>query len=601
MAYSVDWEALIVSVPQSDLIYLAPNRYKLDLDEFRRKCRSLEANNGLSYPPIIQYYPAVDTGDVILGRVVLMVNGYQLELEDTVERYTALFDGANTNIHNNSLITNGIPTPNNSAGLQDLSTLLASAYQGKVVIDVVTGQPGTSAPLGTFKSPSGNVTDAISIAIGNGIKELYLNRSTTIANNDLSVGYKIVGGSPFYLLNADPSANLTNCSLENLSVIGEMDGLNVVTQCSLGAVTDLSGFVEKTAFSSTVSMNGDTYIYECYSQAEGLGFAEFLIYSFNLIMRDFHGSVKLASVTGGVHSIEINGGRLVLDTASCTGGVIYARGKPFDIVGAIGAGTAVVEQFDRGLSTEQATQLSQIHGQVSREIYLDTTLITTGNGYQQSPYNDWSTAIDDAETNGITSLVLMADALVDRNIKNFLITGVGLPTIDSAGYNLKGCKFRQCKLEGSFLDSIIAQKCLLLNNAWLSGWYETCALSDISYAGEAVLVTCVSNMPGTLYPTIIGSSGNTLQVRGYVGSLEIEGIVDLEHSIGGKEGRCIIGAGCTGGIIHVRGSWYDIIDNSGAGCTVLDEREVLTDVEYTQLMSLPSKEENALAVWNHTQ
>lgn len=601
MAYSVDWEALIVSVPQSDLIYLAPNRYKLDLDEFRRKCRSLEAGSGLSYPPIIQYYPAVDTGDVILGRVVLMINGYQLELEDTVERYTALFDGANTNIHNNSLITNGIPTPNNSAGLQDLSTLLASAYQGKVVIDVVTGQPGTSTPLGTFKSPSNNLPDSLSIAGNNGINELYLNRSTTITSEDLSAGYNITGGSPLFLLTANPAANLTGCSLTNLSVIGELDGLNVLTRCSLQAITEVSGFMEKCAFTSTVDMNGKVKIYECYSEVEGEGFAEIRPLANSIIMRDFHGSVKISNMTGGIHSIEINGGRLVLDTSTCTGGAIFVRGKPFDIVGAIGAGTAVVEQFDRGLSTEQATQLSQIHGQVSREIYLDTSLITTGNGYQQSPYNDWSTAIDDAETNGITSLVLMADALVDRNIKNFLITGVGLPTIDSAGYNLKGCKFRQCKLEGSFLDSIIAQKCILLNNAWLNGWYETCALSDISYAGEAVLVTCVSNMPGTLYPTIIGSSGNTLQVRGYVGSLEIEGIVDSEHSIGGKEGRCIIGAGCTGGIIHIRGSWYDIIDNSGIGCTVLDEREVLTDVEYTQLMSLPSKEENALAVWNHTQ
>ena len=176
MAYSVDWEERVITVPRADLIFLSLNRYKLDLDEFRRICRGLESDpsEGLSYPPIIQYYPAVDTGDVILGRVVLIINGYELELEDTVERYSALFDGANTNLHNNSLITNGIPTPNNSAGLQDLSTLLTMAYAGQVVINIPSSksQSGTSTPIGTRGLPSDNIQDTIIIADKINAKEI---------------------------------------------------------------------------------------------------------------------------------------------------------------------------------------------------------------------------------------------------------------------------------------------------------------------------------------------------------------------------------------------------------------------------------------------
>ena len=197
MAYSADWENQIIYIPKTDLIFLSENRYKLDLDEFRRKCRGLEASfGGLSYPPIIEYYPPVDTGDVILGRVVLMINGYVIELEDTIERYSALFDGANTNLHNNALITNGIPTPNNSAGLQDLSTLLASAYSNRVVVHTTRGQSGQGTPIGTLKTPSNNIVDAVGIADFQGIDEIYLGNSITLTSGDDVSGLKVIGASP---------------------------------------------------------------------------------------------------------------------------------------------------------------------------------------------------------------------------------------------------------------------------------------------------------------------------------------------------------------------------------------------------------------------
>lgn len=117
--YSVNWEAREIYVPKADLTHIEGNKYRLDLDEFRRKCRSLEWDDGLSYPAIIEYYPAVDTGDVTLGRVVLLTNGYTVTFEDG--QYAVLFSGANTNIHNFTNVNQVSIRPNNSAGLVEVS------------------------------------------------------------------------------------------------------------------------------------------------------------------------------------------------------------------------------------------------------------------------------------------------------------------------------------------------------------------------------------------------------------------------------------------------------------------------------------------------
>ncbi len=110
-----------------------------------------------------------------------------------------------------------------------------------------------------------------------------------------------------------------------------------------------------------------------------------------------------------------------------------------------------------GLTPSEAADLDQIHGQVRREIWLDPSLVSNGNGYQQSPYNNLTDAIDDAELNGITSLVLLDDITLDRNLKNFTVRGIGVPTVDFAGFDLKGCRFYQIKGQGTYIDVIIMQ------------------------------------------------------------------------------------------------------------------------------------------------
>ena len=212
------------------------------------------------------------------------------------------------------------------------------------------------------------------------------------------------------------------------------------------------------------------------------------------------------------------------------------------------------------LSVSQDTRITEVHGQVSREIYIDTTLVTNGNGYQQSPYNNWSDAVDGAESSGITALILMADAVVDRNIKNFLITGVGLPTIDFAGFDLKGCKLIQCKLEGLFINSIIAEKCVVLHNAWLNGWYDTCAFAGLSTCvdgAEVNVIDSTSKIAGLGRPEISMNAIGTckLSVRGQRGGLDISNcnINSDEASIEMMAGSLTLKSSCSEGQMVIRG------------------------------------------------
>jgi len=230
-----------------------------------------------------------------------------------------------------------------------------------------------------------------------------------------------------------------------------------------------------------------------------------------------------------------------------------------------------------GLTGTQTIQLSDVHGGVVREIWLDTSLVSNGNGYQQSPYNNLTDAIDDGEANGITSLVVLDDLTLDRNLKNFTIRGIGVPTIDLAGFNLTGCKFTQVKLEGNYVAQIIVQECVLLLNMYLNGYFEKCALTGDLFCvpgGDVFMTGCGSGVPGLGRPTITMSSGGArvlLSVRDNNGGMTIKGCthVNDEVSVEVNRGSLTFDASNTAGAMVARttGKFVD----ATAGATVTNE------------------------------
>lgn len=243
--------------------------------------------------------------------------------------------------------TQVVTTASSSATSTSQSLLENGLFQGTVCIDSVNGFSGTGKTLdglliGTRKAPALYLSDAIVVADRESIIDLTLIKGLNITTEDLSSGYKIRSDSLSNVLTVAESANVSNCLLSNVTLSGYLDGLNSIESSVLGDVFNVSGYIKESGFTGKVILNGDLNVTQSYSHIQGLGFAEFDISSFNVIVRDFHGSFAATNITGGTHSIGLEEGRLILDSL-CTGGTAYARGVPYEISNS-STGTVLIDQ-----------------------------------------------------------------------------------------------------------------------------------------------------------------------------------------------------------------------------------------------------------------
>lgn len=224
--------------------------------------------------------------------------------------------------------------------------------------------------------------------------------------------------------------------------------------------------------------------------------------------------------------------------------------------------TQVVLTASSSATLQELPQIQELHGQVGRSIYVNTESLVNGNGYQQTPYNNWSDAIDDAEASNITSLVVLADATVDRQIKNFTVLGVGSPLIDLNGQNVDKSEFKSCLLSGAMLGTVKATDCALTSVTGMDGQYDSCSLGgtcEIAVAGNVVMNSSPhSSIAGLSRPTFSMnalSTGAKFSLRGYNGGLTLTNCdhVDDEVTLEFSAGKCTLDATCTAGTISVRG------------------------------------------------
>ena len=280
-----------------------------------------------------------DVYDVVQCRVA---GGNLVAVDDVGGEITPVFTTFGTQV---------LLTASSSATAQNQESLEAGLFAGEVVVKPsspydINSSPANNAPVGTRQAPVNNFADAKIIADDRGLHNIRITESSTITGVDFSNGYAFVGDSPFYTLTVDPSANMTGCAVNLLSISGELDGLNTIRDSQVGTVDNVSGIMEKCAFKGTITINNPIFMAECYSQVAALGFARINAGgNYEIIMRDFHGSMEISNMTGGDHSIQIYGGRLLINN-DCTGGNIYVRGAPYDIVDNSGGAVTLIVQTD---------------------------------------------------------------------------------------------------------------------------------------------------------------------------------------------------------------------------------------------------------------
>jgi len=218
---------------------------------------------------------------------------------------------------------------------------------------------------------------------------------------------------------------------------------------------------------------------------------------------------------------------------------------------------------------------STVYSHLERAVWIDTSLIAAGDGSQKTPFNTLTAAIDYAEAEGIKTLYIYDDIVIDRQLKNFKIIGVGVPTIDCNTQNLNKSEFSHCAMEGNYTGVITVQECLLLNNFWLNGFFENCGLKGDLFCvdgSEVFIKNSASAIAGIGRPTISmnGVGSSKLSVRGQEGGLTIKDCNNVadEVTVGMNGGGLTFDGSNNNGVMVADGG-CDFVDlATAAGATV---------------------------------
>jgi len=357
MSYSVDWIAKVISIPLSDLTWTSGKLYDLALSDFLDEIRRLEwePTEGLWAPNILDHTNPKTISGVTYAAFDELENGYTCVFIGDIDAVT--LKGSNNNIVD-VYNFNGISiVPNNSAGLQDLSTMLAASYNNEVAISITRGQAGTSVPIGTRKRPSNNWADANTIADDNGISNIRVMESMTLDDTtDFTDGHNFFGTNPSVVeINILPIALVSNCLFANAIVTGTLDNNNNVNDASVYELLSIQGIMKRTALIGKISVasGGILRMYDCHSGVPGGGIGETAEINLggngSLRCSNYVGGMNLTNYTGGgAVSMDVEG-RVIVESSCTDDGDIYIRGSNCAITDESGPGCTVHDQTNLNL------------------------------------------------------------------------------------------------------------------------------------------------------------------------------------------------------------------------------------------------------------
>ena len=352
MAITVDYSVtpFLITIPQSDLTLITGTQYQLTVDTFWLLLRDFTDNeNAVPQPKLYRRTPATASTPSITE---IEEAYYALQFENGA--YSVNIINGNTNIREVEVKNTVSVNTNNTTGFINPEFLELGLFNGAVCIDSAnasgaavsgTGKTANGLVIGTRQAPCLAASDALVIAQGRGINKFNLMSDLTLTGGNYSAGYSWTADRLSITLTVQAAANVTGNAMDTITVSGELDGLNRLANCEIDAVTNVSGELFQCNLESTMSINGDVHIISCYSGVAGGGHPMIQTIGTNeVIIRDFHGSIGLHGMTGGTHSIGLEGGKLTVG-ADSTAGTIHARNMPFEIEN-LGTATVVVETSD---------------------------------------------------------------------------------------------------------------------------------------------------------------------------------------------------------------------------------------------------------------
>lgn len=227
-------------------------------------------------------------------------------------------------------------------------------------------------------------------------------------------------------------------------------------------------------------------------------------------------------------------------------------------------------------------------------IFIDTVSGQSGSQYPRGTTTDPVDNATDAFAINATRM------LANRYLLNGSVTlssddldghdwlGTALPndTINLGGSTTEGTAFNLLKITGTCAGVFTARDCVLENVSGFNGFLFGGAIAGTLTlaAGAAHIVNAHAAAAGTNAITIDYNGTNCDGfITGWEGGLIIDNHTDAgsETAIDSRSGKIIINASCTAGTIVVRGI-AELIDNSGAGCTVVSDGLLQIDGDITK-------------------
>lgn len=268
------------------------------------------------------------------------------------------------------------------------------------------------------------------------------------------------------------------------------------------------------------------------------------------------------------HTLFINGTLVPQDAAQS-----LIAPRPGRTILAITDGSEVAGLTQgNALSTQQQSLLDQI-AYLDQRVFINTELASTGDGSARSPFNTWTAGVDYAEANNLKMLMLMADANVDRQLRNFVIEGIGNPTIDLDSQDLTGTTIERATITGTAgTGGVNGVEVSLLNVNNLAGIFLTVGVVGVIEVapGANLLISRVAPLIPAQPWTLSMNSGqaSVAAVHNISGGMivtNMDDAGDILH-LHFSQGELTINASCTAGTIVVTGE-VEIINN-GVGVTV---------------------------------
>jgi len=495
-----------------------------------------------------------------------------------------------------------VRTSSSSATLQELEDIQFASFEGGVWIDATTPNTGTTFPTGTPRQPVNNVTDAITIANNRGLPKLFIIGDYTFLSSDDVSGFEIIGQSEsLSTLTFNAGSTTTGTEIREATVTGTVDGLALLEDCLVTALTDTTVAGGSTMvfrrcdFAGTLtcsaSNTGEAHFINCLSGVPGTATPIFDMNGadIDVLFRNYAGDMEIrnfSNVANNSLSIDMNAGKVVLDS-TCTTGTIIIRG-----IATLTDNTAGTIVLTSGMVFADAIQQSSFE----QFVFIDVVNGSTGTKYPKGTHADPVNNLADAKTiandRGLNNLLIEGTLVIGAsdNIDNFLLKGVTAATSVislTSGCSTDATQFEDITLTGAVNGDIIVRRSGIQNltNVGDDGLGTTiteCAILDavspaIQLRSGLVgpkplhILNCSSFSSSGDGPVIdMNGSGTSVIMNQWNGHFELQNYTGGQtSSITANSGTITLDSTCTTGTVRLSGTG-NLQDNS-VGLTIIDE------------------------------